>query len=390
MHLSNKKIIHVSAWAKTFTQFRMPLIRTQKDIFKKVLIYCPYESSHIERLIEEGFEVKIAPVSGKVKPEVIFQIIKLYRYLKKEHFDILAAHQPMGALVGITAASLAGVPIKIYSTGGLKYCPDKNRKLNNILKYGELGIIKSADAVFLVNKEDEALLICIPSVKDKAYYVGPRGGCGIDTERFSLWRRLELRDKARKNLEIGEDTLLVGYAGRCIWKKGFKEIVDAACILKEKEAGEKIQFLVLGEGQHLPAIKNYMDQKGLNSMFNFLGYKFNIDFYMSAFDIFILPSYREGLPVSLLEAMALGIPSIATNVRGNRDLIKDGETGLLVPVGEVDKLARAILYIKNSPDKGAYMGKRASEYVINRYSESVMVDKTMGIINNLIEKKLSG
>ncbi|MDM8536267.1 glycosyltransferase [Desulfobacterales bacterium HSG17] len=377
------KIIHVSAWGRTFTQFRMPLLRKLREIGAKQIIYCPNEIEHVSKLIEEGFEVTIGDVSSNFQVSIIRQILALYKFIKKENFSVLIAHQPMGALVGIPAAYFAGIPVKIYSTGGLKFSTDYKGFMNKLFKFGEIKIIGMSDAVFLVNREDEQLLKQNSSVKKKAYYVGPKGGCGVDINCFNPQKRLDLRNRARKEIGIADNIFLTGYIGRCVWEKGFKEIIDSAVLLKEKKSKFKIKYLILGKGHHLEDIEKYADERGVKDSFIFLGYKFNVNFYMSAMDVFILPSYREGLPISLLEAMAFGIPSIATNIRGNRELIINRKTGILVPIKDSSKLAEAILFLKNNPFIASTMGRKGHEDISKKFYEDILIDKTMNIIKQL-------
>lgn len=381
--MNKPKIIHISAWAKTFTQFKMPILKGLKKMGYEQTIFCPNDTKHIEKLMDENFNIVIGDVCSALNIKVGKQIINLYNFIKREKFSILIGHQPMGALIGISAAYFARIPIKIYATGGLKFNPTSNSLINVLLKYGELKIIRMSDAVLVINREDEQALKKIPYVNDKIYYIGPRDGCGIDTNKFNVHNRLRLRNIAREELGIDNNIFVVGYTGRCVWEKGFKEIIDAIFLINKKN----IRFLIVGDGHHMEKIKDYAKEKGVNSQFIFLGYKFNIDYYMSAFDIFILPSYREGMPVSLLEAMAFGIPSIATNIRGNRELIIDGKTGILLPVKNASKLAEAILYFKNNPNNALIMGTKGAEYIFSNFSEDTLLDKTLNLINRLIEMK---
>ena len=229
----------------------------------------------------------------------------------------------MGALVGILAAQLARTPVKIYSTGGLKYLPGPKGFLDPILKNGEFCIIGMCDAVFLVNREDQNLLEN-SEYKDKASYVGPLGGCGIDVTRFNSRARLKNRPRARNELGVKNGDFVIGYTGRMVWEKGFRDLINAASLIKERN----VLFLLFGEGDALQEITQYARDKGVASIFRFEKYTFDINYLMAAFDMFVLPSYREGLPVSLLESMALGLPCVGTNIRGTRELIRDGETGI--------------------------------------------------------------
>lgn len=397
-NLSNKKIIHVCAWAQALWHFRLPLLKTHRATFGKTVIYCPARQycengknfneseRHINKLIEEGFNVKIGSISSRLGINLIPQIRLLYNFLKKEQFDVLMAHQPMGGIVGITAGYLAGVPIRIYSTGGLKYVPQRDGFINKFYKHGEKALIRMTDAVFLVNQEDEEYLSSIPLLRDKACYVGPSGGCGINLSKFSTQRRFTYRATARKEIGLTNDNFVIGYSGRCVWEKGFRDIVDASELLINLIPERKILFLIIGDGIHLPQIREYIEKKGLPNSFKFLGYKYESDYYMSAFDLFILPSYREGLPIALLEAMAMGIPCIATNIRGNRELIRHKENGLLISQKNSKELAMAIACLIRNPGEAAAYGKMAKKSIHERFDENILVKRTMGIIHDLINK----
>lgn len=384
---SNKKIIHISAWARTFTQFRLPLIKKLDEIFGRQVICCPDERKHVEKLTEEGFEIINCEVSSRFEPGIFRQMFTLYKLLQKEKFDVVVAHQPMGALVGLPPAYFAGVPIKIYSTGGLKYSPDNKSYINILYKYGELLIMKITDAVLAVNIEDFDYMQKIKSLSSKAYYVGPRGGCGIDTNKFNPDVRKSFRNKARDELGIPNTTVVIGYTGRVVWEKGFREIIESAKILRTMEL--KHMFLILGEGPDFDQIRKQIYSESLDDCFTFLGYKFRIDYYMSAFDIFILPSYREGLPISLLEAMAMGIPCIASDIRGSRQLIDNKQTGVLIPARDSEALANAIFHYARFKDFADIVSSKASDEIATMYSENVMVENTLQTLLKIMEKNFA-
>lgn len=384
--LSDKRIIHVTSWAQVLWQFRMPILRRQKERFGRLVIYCPdreyYQSreSHVQNLRDEGFELMHGPVSARPGPGLPAQVYALYRYLKRERFDMLVGHQPMGGLVGITAAKLAGVPVKIYATGGLKFSPDRSDIVNGLYRAGEFQIMRWSDAVFVVNKEDDAMLEDVPGIREKKFYVGARGGCGIDTERFSMDKRLGHRAHARAELGLGDDELAVGFAGRTVWEKGFAELIDAAGRLKGRYP---VKFVVYGEGPDSDTVKADIQAKGLSGIFIFPGFGPDMSYSMAAFDVFAFPSYREGLPISLLEALAMGLPCVASDVRGNRELVEDGVTGLKVPVRDGAALAAAVERIFNMPDRGASIGLAASQDVARKYGQEVLLSATLDLMERL-------
>jgi glycosyltransferase involved in cell wall biosynthesis len=367
-----------------FTQFRMPMLLEQRKYSERILIYGP-KGEESKALEQRGFEQHNAPVSNRPGVHTPKELLRLLCFLRRNHFDVLIAHQPMGAVVGITAGFLARTELKIYSTGGLKFSPDKKTLSNSAMKWAEFqGIIRMSDAVFLVNKDDERLLKEIPSIADKAYYVGPRGGCGVDVETYNPAYRKSQRSSARQQLGIRGGTFVVGFSSRVVWEKGFQEIITAAEILSKSGEKQDIVFLVFGDGVESAQVQAQVHRRGLSKFIVFLGYKSDISFYISAFDIFILPSYREGLPVSLLEALALGIPCIATDIRGCRDLIQHEKTGLLIPVRNAVALAEAVLQLKRNSDNSNKMGEEAAKYVSAHFAEQSLVAKTSAILEQLV------
>ena len=399
LRMKGMKILHVCAWAEALWHFKRPLLGRHRNLFGHMQIYCPPRQygvdnpahggvdSHIQRLMDEGYDIKVGPIGAKPGLGTISQTFKLFSYLRANKFDVVFTHQPMGSLVGITAAFFACVPVKIYSTGGLKYVPGSRGVINFLINFVESILIRMSDATLLVNREDLDYLQRDESVREKAIYVGPNGGCGLDDNKFNPQRRVEHRALARKELKISDDVLVVGYAGRCVWEKGLRELIDAAGTLIKISPEIKVKFIIMGTGIHLGEIKAHVNKLGLSGYFNFPGYKYESDYYMSAFDMFVLPSFREGLPVALLEAMAMDIPSIATDIRGCRELIENYETGLLVQPENHLQLAEALQYYFKDLDRARELGKKGGVHVRREYSGEVLLGNTVKIVNSVIYKK---
>lgn len=382
------RIVHVCAWARAFTQFRMPLLRALRQQGCDQLIYCPYEKGHVERIRSEGFNLVTGEVCVRPSLKMAPQMAAMYQFLKQGRFDVLMAHQPMAALVSIPVARLAGVPFIIYSTGGLKYFPRELNAFDVLIKHGELKIIELSDAVFLVNREDEAFLKGICKYAEKAHYVGPMGGCGIDGTRYQPLTRERAKVRVRNDFTLTNKDFVIGYTGRIVWEKGLKDLIDAVVKLRSKcQAMNGIGVLLFGEGKDIEAIKSYAVKTKVDELVRFEGYHFDIADCMAAFDVFVLPSYREGLSVSLLEAMALGIPSVATGIRGSRELIEAGKTGLLVPPGDSEALMLALRALHDNPEERTRMGERAARSVLASYSQDAVLPRTVELMLTLASQR---
>ncbi|MGI9272583.1 MAG: glycosyltransferase family 4 protein [Woeseiaceae bacterium] len=383
------KIVHISAWAKTFTQFRMPMLWALNDIVESQLIYCPDRDAHFDRLKENGFEVVTGPVSKGMTLSVLGEIRQLTRFLKNESFDVLIAHQPMAALIGIIAARRANVAVKIYSTGGLKYVPDQDGISNTLMRIGEVKLINWSDAVLLVNKEDEKTLSGLSVDPRRVHIVGPRGGCGLDTDVFNPREREEYYTHSREQLGLEPDHQVVGFVGRCVWEKGLRELAEAAVILSKDPVLQNLRYCILGNGGDLDEFRELVETLGVSKFFVFPGYLPAIHEFVAAFDVFILPSYREGLPISLLEAQAMGIPSVTTDVRGSRELVEDGKTGLLIECRNPTAIATALRQMIEDPEMAQRLANAAVTNIRDNYSEAALLPRTMQILQETIERGLA-
>ena len=393
---NNLKILHVATMAEVLVHFKLPLLEALTEAGAMQSIYCSDEQycksredsykkgGHMRILLDLGYNVKAGPITRKVSFSTITEMFSLYRHIQNGKFDIVIAHQPIAALLAIPASTLARTPLRIYFTGGLKDVTLADKLIN---RYGEYMIIRLAGATMLINHEDYEKLSKHSRVSHKVHFVSANEGCGVDTRIFNPENRLAARPSVRKALGIGEDETVFGYVGRCVWEKGFREWIVASSQLRRTLNGHKLRYLVIGTGPKIDAIRKMVHDYDLADNFVFTGYRHDIEKYYSAFDIFMLPSYREGLPTSLLQAMAMGLPCIATNIRGSRELVEDMQSGLLVEPRDSDELAEAMFQIVSNTDLAKRIGKRAAEISAERYSRAVLLPRTMDILKDIIRER---
>ncbi len=378
-------IAHVAAHGALFTQYRMPILRAQKSTARRLVLICPDDEAS-RQLRAEGFEVVAASLANRPGLTTLFEIHRLRCWFRDNPVDLVVGHQPMGALVGIVAGRLAGVPARVYSTGGLKHQPGLTTLRNRLLRRGELALIALADAVLLVNREDERALRAIPATAGKAHLVGPLGGSGLDLKIWNPATRESFREASRKELGLPASAFAVAFAGRLVWEKGFRDLIAAARRLPPSSG---IVVVVFGRGPDGEAITAATEDAGVASRFRFVGYRRALDRDLAAADAFVLPSYREGMPVSLLQALALGLPSIATDIRGSRELVGDCETGLLVPAHDPEALADAILRLSGHSDDARRFGEAGARQVADCYSEDVLAPRTVALVETIARRKLA-
>jgi glycosyltransferase involved in cell wall biosynthesis len=175
-------------------------------------------------------------------------------------------------------------------------------------------------------------------------------------------KRSSERDEARQELGIREGEILVGTVANLREQKRYPDLLDAARLVVDREAS--VRFAAAGAGTSEPggvAILKHHEELALADRFRFLGYVEDTGRFLSACDIFLLASGFEGLPVSMMEALALGLPVVATDAPGIRGEVRSGHEALLVPIGRPDLLAEAILSLVRDPERRARMASAASE-----------------------------
>lgn len=180
--------------------------------------------------------------------------------------------------------------------------------------------------------------------------------------------------KARAELKVDRDVFLAGAFCRLSWEKGLDILIEAARKLKEGGSGAgTVQFLVAGEGELERSLKAQVKSSGLDDSFLFPGFLKDIRPALSAVDVMVLPSLREGFPMSVLEAMAMGKPVVASNIEGVDESVLAGENGLLVPVGDSGALAGAISSLLKDRALAVEMGRRGRKIALEKFSLDKMV-----------------
>lgn len=200
-------------------------------------------------------------------------------------------------------------------------------------------------------------------------------GIGVDLKKFNY-----------ENV-VKKEKMIILFPARMLWDKGVRELIGAATILKEKY-GHKIYFQLCGmidEGNMECVPENYLKQIEVENYIKWYGHQKDIKTFYRNADIVVLPSYREGLPTSLIEACAIGRPIITTDAVGCRECVDEGLNGYKVPVKSVKELAEALEKLINSPEDRLRMGKYSREKAEKEFNKEVVIEKHLEIYNSLLK-----
>lgn len=283
------------------------------------------------------------------------------------------------AVYGSLTARLARVPTRINAVAGMGYVFTSNdtqarvlRPLVRMLMHAALG--GRAARLILQNPDDVALFERAGFIDRANIRLIP--GSGVDCSRFTL------RDAGRDPSK----PLRVLLAARLLWDKGLAEYVAAARSLRAQ--GRAIEFLLAGDPDPgNPAAVPEETVRGWvgEGVLQWLGHVDDVSGLLASVDMVVLPSYREGLPKSLIEAAACGLPLIATDVPGCREVVSDGVDGLLVPVRNAVALANAIARLQDDRDLSARLGAAARAKALARFDQRIVIADTIAVYRELLE-----
>lgn len=171
--------------------------------------------------------------------------------------------------------------------------------------------------------------------------------------------------EARDSLGIKDDSAIIGTIGRLVYQKGFSYFLEAARLIHDKK--KKARFVIVGQGPEEDDLKHLAKSLGISQVCEFAGLRYDIARVLFAFDVFVLSSVLEGLPRTVIEAMAMGRPIVATDIEGVREELRDNETGLLVPPANPDALAKAVLSLLENRKMAKRLGREARKDAEKRF-----------------------
>jgi glycosyltransferase involved in cell wall biosynthesis len=382
------KVLQVCAVDASIGPLLRPLIHALQEAGAEVHIACT-TGGESERLAAEGVPVNPVRIARKILSlRHPVSLVQLARLIRRERYDFVHVHTPIAAVLGRAAARLSGVrPVVLYTAHGF-YFHDRMRPwLRRILIWQErlFGRL-CTDFLFTVSPEDHAT-----ALRERIIDVG-RTHClnslGIDLERFDLCSPQKL---SRADLGISDTDPVVACIGRLVREKGVLDLLEAVALVRERVPG--IRLVVIGDtlasdrGRGIQGqIRDLIATHGLEKNVVFLGFRGDVPSLLRFVDVFALPSYREGMPLTILEAMAAGKPVVTTNVRGCREEVVDGVTGLWVEPGDVPGLAAAIRSLFVAPEKAKAMGLAGRAHVVKAFAQRRVLEEEVEAYRRLAKR----
>jgi glycosyltransferase involved in cell wall biosynthesis len=371
-----KKIAIVANTTWNIYNFRMPLVRALEAQGHQVVVIAPLDEHivYLNQLRHTTHQpIKHLARKGRNPVSEMRLLLEFSRIFRREKPDLVINYTIKPNIYGNLAAALRGIP-SICVVTGLGYTFIHNGITNQISqKLYQFSFRKATKVIF--ENEDDCALFIKDKICTKEQGVAVKG-CGVDTNFF----------KPQKPKLPKTEQKVFTFIGRLLYDKGVEEFVKAARLVK-KEFPEAV-FLIAGElDQDNPAAvpEEVLSQWIENQHVKYVGHVQDIRSVIEDSDIIVLPSYREGMPRVVLEALSMAKPVITTETAGCRETIEEGKNGFLVPIKNVPELAETMRECcRLSPERLLAMGQFSREKALKEFDEQIIINRFMEIINDVL------
>ena len=384
--LVGKKLVHVTTVDMSLVLLLGPQLRAFAEAGMEVVgVSAP--GPYVAQL--ESWGIRHEPLRHATRSTAVDQdlmaLVELWRLFRRLRPDIVHTHNPKPGFYGRVAARAAGVRGVVNTVHGLYASPEDRVSRKAVVYALEWAASLCSGAELVQNPEDLRVLARLGVPSRKLVLLGN----GIDLQRFHP-RSDDRRRRARADLGVDGEALVVGTVARLVWQKGFRELFEAAEIIRERRP--EVVFVVVGgsDPDKADAISpGELADARRRGRIVFAGDRDGMEHVYPAFDLFALPSHREGFPRSAMEAAASGLPVIATDIRGCRQVVSRGETGLLVPLRDPVALAAALEELVIDPALRQRMGSAGRHKAEMEFDDQAVVAKTMDAYERVLARATS-
>ena len=371
------KICRTATVAYYMTNHIKPVAEHLRNKGVEVVLICSYGPEIHQINLGPGLSYEEIEIARQIDPKKdIITLFKLIRAFKKHKFDIVHSTTPKGGLLSCIAAFLVGVPVRLHTWTGQPWVTLRGPK-KLVTMFADILIGLLCTRCYADSPSQRDFLIQKKIIRSKNIKVIHKGSLsGVDIEKFQP-QILNSSDKdiLKKEIGLSKKSKIITFIGRINKDKGIIELISA--FKKTLEKGYDIDLLLIGpldqdsEGYGFVNLKEYIKDC---SRIHYVGYQKQPEDYLAISDIFCLPSYREGFGTTVIEAAAMGIPSVGTKINGLVDAIVDGETGILVELKSVEGLVSAFRRLLDNPKDIENMGKKARLRCVENFDRKVIND----------------
>lgn len=340
------------------------LLSNKEETSFEASVACPKGGELEKELRSRG--IKVFALEGGESSANMSQIKSLRRIISQERFDIVHTH---ASFAGRIAGKIAGAKVVMTRHSLIRGRASSIKRLATRLTSRIF-----TDRIIAISRAVKINLIESGVPADMIIIIYN----GIDTTKFE-----GIKGTLREELSIASDIPIIGMVARLVPEKGYEYAINAFYrVLKEYP---NAILVIIGSGPLEDSLKTMCSELRIEDNVVFMGYRQDVENLMADFDLFVLSSISEGLGLSLLEAMALGIPVVATMTGGIPEVIKDGTNGLLIQPGNDIYLAENMVKILSNKDLAQRLGDEAKKTVAEKFSSKTMIEKTEKVYQEVLQ-----
>lgn len=373
-----KKVLYVATYGDFFSSFQIDNMKLWQELGCEVHCAADFSDKNYNRFTDkiDAIGVKKHQVDFVRTPfsfKNINAFFQLKRIITNENINILDTHNPVASILSRIAANLIGIDKVMYTVHGFFFYKGAPLKKNLLFKPIEFLMARFTDVLIVTNLEDYEAAKKM-KVRENVYYVP---GVGVATDEISKLA-VNVSNK-KKELGIPENSFVLCSVGECIKRKNHESAIKAFSKIYTPD----MYYIVVGDGLLFEHLNTLVRELKLEKNVLLPGYRKDANEILKISDLYVFPSYQEGLSVALMQAMAAGLPVVASRIRGNVDCIIDGKGGVTVSPTDIDGMSKAINLLKDSDsirsDFGNFNLKKVKEF-----SKTEVYKKNLQIFSSLI------
>ena len=373
--MKNKKLVRITTVPESMRTLLKGQLRFMRNSYDVIAVSSNGECFN-DMLQEQGVRGFCINMTRQITPLVdlkaLFQLILL---LWKERPDIVHTHTPKAGLLGMIAAKIVGVPIRLHTIAGLPLLETTGYK-RKLLNYMEKLTNACATRVYPNSFAMKEIIIqqhlCAPR---KLKVIANGSSNGIDTLFFSTKNILQSREEIRLDLGFKQQDTVFVFIGRIVKDKGVNELIDAF----KEVMSRSVKLLIVGgfEKERNPILPENEKFIINNSCIKFVGWQSDVRPFLYASDVLVFPSYREGFPNVVMQAGAMGLASIVSDINGCNEIIENEKNGLIIPPKNHDALAEAMKRMIDDVELRMIMSANARKMIRARYEQKMIWDELL-------------
>jgi glycosyltransferase involved in cell wall biosynthesis len=368
----HKKLVRITTIPLSLDKLLQGQPRFMSNFYKVTAVSSPDGLEKISQT--ENVDIFAVEMTRKITPiKDLKAVLRLYRFLKKEKPFIVHTHTPKAGTLGMLASKLAGVPVRLHTVAGLPLLEvsGKKRKLLDIVEKITYGC---ATKVYPNSKGLESIIkelgYCRP---EKLKVIGNGSSNGINTEFFNPEAiPNEAIDNLRSNLGIMPDDSVFIFVGRLVSDKGINELVKAFKDVANEFENVKLLLVGSREDDLDPLLPETLNEIQSNKNIISAGYQNDVRPYLAISTVLAFPSYREGFPNVVMQAGAMGLPCIVTDINGCNEIIEQDVNGIIIPVKNSEMLYIAMKKLLKDNAYRRYLEENARDRIISRFNQQVI------------------